>query len=100
MSTPKPKITTSDSGKESWLGTFVTGLVSKLDGLTKASRQWRYDRWASDELMSKGVHLFAYDSATGNYREWDDEDQDLYSPFPYTEMVSQILQSEYSKSNP
>lgn len=100
MATPQTRVKTPGANKQSWFDGYITGLVGKLDGLTKSTRQWRYYQWSANELMSKGVHLFAYDSAGGTFREWDDEDQDLYTPFPYTEMVSGILQSEYSKSNP
>lgn len=75
-------------------------LLDKFWSIGRPARARRQFIQAQAELFSKGIHFFSYKASTGQYREWDKEDQDMYCPVPLVQFAVESIAAEYGKVKP
>lgn len=75
-------------------------LIDRYWALGRFSRQRRHYIWSQVELFSKGIHFFSYNHQKGSYQEWDQKDQDIYTPVPLVQYAVENIAAEFSKSKP
>lgn len=78
----------------------LTKLIDKFWSIGRPARARRHFIQAQAELFSKGIHFFSYKASTGQYREWDKEDQDMYCPVPLVQFAVESIAAEYGKVKP